>query len=343
MSTKERKRDYEQTKFEKFKARIKGALYDVGVKLAPKNKKPSSTHKRKLREKAFYWSVVILPLIHFLLFYVYVNINSILLAFKQYTVDASGYSSFTWVGFDNFKLILSEFIYGNKLKQIGLNSLIVYFVNLFAGVPLSLLFSYYLFKKGKFTGFFRVMLYLPSIISSIVTVTMYKFLVDRGIMQVASLMGKEIMPPMSNNSLMLPFVIFYNVLVGFGTSTVMYSSAMSRIDESLFEYASLDGVSPSREFFSIVLPLIYPTIVTFLVVGVAGIFINQANLFTFYSSEASANVQTFGYYMFVMVSRSTNVEYPTAAAYGLLFTVIAAPLTLLVKRLLDRFDPQVEY
>lgn len=55
----------------------------------------------------------------------------------------------------------------------------------------------------------------------------------------------------------------------------MYLGSMNTISDSVIESAQLEGAGFFTEFFHIVLPLCYSTIVTFLVVGIASIFVNQ--------------------------------------------------------------------
>ena len=111
------------------------------------------------------------------------------------------------------------------------------------------------------------------------------------------------------------------------------------------EYVQIDGASKMREFFSITLPLIFPTISTFLVIGIAGIFTNQANLYNFFQYQADRSTYTLGYWMFVLIAeKSSNLtSYPYAAAMGVLLAMIAAPVTLVVRWLLEKFGPTTSY
>jgi ABC-type sugar transport system permease subunit len=107
------------------------------------------------------------------------------------------------------------------------------------------------------------------------------------------------------------------------------------------EAAEVDGAGPFRQFMSILLPSIFPTISTFLITGIAGIFINQGGLYDFYANGALQSSYTLGYYLFVKVvgSSSGKASYPYAAAAGLLMTLVAVPLTLLMKFVLEKFGP----
>ena len=70
----------------------------------------------------------------------------------------------------------------------------------------------------------------------------------------------------------------------------MYSNAMSGIPQEIVESAHLDGATGINEFWKITLPMVYPTLSTFLITGVAGLFTNQINLYSLYDVSAPAIV-----------------------------------------------------
>lgn len=337
------------TIFDRVGKSISDKIYDLKVALHQKRKKPknqngqSSMSTNKRSRLIFYYAMIALPLLHYLIFYIGVNFNSILLAFKEYKV-INGQEQFVWNFTAQFSKIFETFVYGTTMKQMLLNSLTFYFFSLLVTVPLALIFSFYIYKKYVASGFFKIVLFLPSMISSVVTVFMYKYLVDVGIVEVLKSFGVKIMPPLSDPQYRMPAVIMFNLIISFGTNILMYSSAMTRIPVSVVEYAQLDGVSPLREFVSITIPLIFDTITTFLVVGIAGIFTNQANLYAMFGKEASMEVQTFGYHLFILTNMGiTEANFPYAAALGIVFTLIVVPLTMLVRWGLGKINPNVQY
>ncbi len=309
-----------------------------------KNKKEKSVSMKGNRKKqlAFYWGLIAIPFLHYLIFYVFVNVNSILLAFKEY-VGVDGVN-FRWAGFANFKRLYQEFFYGSVLKQTFANSLVFYLFGLLVSFPLALIFSFYIYKKYFLSEFFRVILFFPSIISIVVTAFMYLFMVDVGVVEILKSCGINILPPLSEPDMRMPAVLIFNLVMSFGANIIIYSSAMSRIPVSVVEYAALDGVKPLREFVSITLPLIFDTLSTFIVVGITGIFTNNANLYALFAKNAGTEVQTFGYYMFCLTNLGvTEIEFPYAAAMGITFTLILLPITMLVRKLLDKVNPSVQY
>lgn len=304
---------------------------------------------KKISENIFFWTLLALPLLQFCIFYIGVNFNSILLAVKNYDYAAKKY---VYVGIENFKTFFKLCFSGDSSMWYCLrNSLLIFAIGVCITTPLSILFSYYIYKNGKrkhqkrtastfIAEASKILLFLPTIIPSIAIVLMFKYFGENSLpVFLNNLFHTSFRGLISSTDTALSFIIFFNVLVGFGTSMLLYTGAMSGIDESLIESGQMDGVSPARELLKIVFPVIWPTFTMQMVLSVAGIFINQASLYSFYGGSAPYVTRTFGYYLFITVSEGTMADYPYAAAVGLIFTFIATPITLLTKYLLERFGP----
>ena len=321
---------------------IKDFFYDMSVKIAPKNKKAQSFGVVKREALIFYICILVLPILQICIFYVGINVNTIKLAFEKYNSDTGEY---VWNGFNNFKDFIISLSTTTVMPYAIKNSLTIYLVGVFIGLPLNLIFAFFLYKKVPGTGFFRVILFLPQILSGIVTSVMFAYFVEGAVPAIFKEMGVADFPNLLSGPVYtFPTIIFYCLWSGFGSQLIIYGTSMSGVDESLIEAGKLDGLSTFGEFFKIVLPMIFPTITTYLVIGIAGFFTNQASLYNFFGQSAQEYTQTLGYYLFVKVvgSKATLADYPVASAAGLIFTCIAAPLTILVRYLLERFGPSVE-
>jgi multiple sugar transport system permease protein len=323
--------------------RISDAFYDFSLPLRrffsfkrrPAERKMMT---KKRRDLIFYVVMIAFPVVWFAVFYVAVNLNSILLAFRTFDYELLQYK---WAGFGNFAAIIEEFNTSDLLWRMIKNSLVSYAVGLIVGVPLALLFSFYISKEYAGHGFFKIILFLPSVISAIVMVILYKYFIDRLYPEfMLRVFGKSVLGLLTDGHRAFGAILFYSVLVSFGVSVLIYSGAIGRIPASLTEAAKMDGITPMREFWYITLPLIYPTLTTFLIVGVVGIFTNQLNLFSFYGPSAEYSVYTLGYFLFTRTQQGSLGAYPQLSAYGLLFTLIAAPLTLGIKTLLEKAGPE---
>lgn len=304
--------------------------------LATKN---NPLRRRKRKDALFFASLVVLPLLQFTLFYICVNFNSVLLALKEYDALTGEMS---WVGFANFKKFFYELTHTTLFTVAIRNSLVAWAVNMFVGILLGMIFSYYIFKKMPMHGIFKVLLFLPSIVSSIVMVMVYRQFIEKGLTAFLALFGAKGQGLLANPDTRFGAILFYNLWVGFGTQILMFLGAMNNVSDSVLEAAKIDGASFLREFVYVVIPLVYPTFVVFVTVGVVQIFTNQLALYSFYGDSAELQDYTIGYYLYRGVQAGRNSDYPYLAAIGLLCTFVAIPVTFFVRFLLKKLGPGEE-
>ena len=304
---------------------------------------PLSREKKRL---IFYTLLMIYPVIHLSIFYVYANISALAMAFQKYSEGTATQYQIDFVFLDNFQRIIDLFSQA-KYQDMIWNSLLLYVLRMGVGMTLALVFSYYIYKKFALTELFRVMLFLPTIISGVVLTLLYEYIVED--VYVALMNNPEIKYGLMTTNKM-EVVIFYNLWTGFGMNILMYSGAMSGINESIAESAQLDGVNVLTEFIYITLPMIFPTIITFLVMGISNIFVDQMGLYTFFKDTAT--FQTVGYFIYVQSLQSNLIppktiaekdilylSYSEISALGLMITALILPITLTVRHLLEKYGP----
>ncbi len=296
--------------------------------------------KRKFDKKLIFYIVCFaLPVIQFLIFYVGVNFQSILLAFQKYNGKTASFyfdKQDLWV---NFKKVFEELTETNTLLIALKNSLILWGATSIIGTVAAVFFSYYIYKQKGTGRFFRFILFIPSILPAILLAIVFK------------LFTGDVIPVLFDAPKVLEAapdvrftaVVFYTVWIGFGTQILLYTGTMEQISPAVIEAGQIDGVTPMKELWYIVIPEVIPTIGTFLVAGVAGAFMNQANLYNFYGQTASSDNYTLGYYMFSMVQKNIELGYgeafyPYASAVGLCCTLLAVPPTLLLRKFFARFE-----
>lgn len=299
--------------------------------------------KKSTKNMIFYCIMFTIPVLWFSYFYVGVNVNSIIMAFQKYDFSTGDY---VWAGWLNFRNFFRQWADATAMLTMLKNSLYGFLCTLGIGMPLGLLFSFYIYKKKPGYAIFKVILFLPSIISAMVLAVMFKNFTESTLPPLMEKwFGLEMQGLLSNNDTQFGTILFYNVWIGFGSGILLYSGAMSRVPESIVESAQLDGISPVKEFFYITFPLIFGTVSTFIITGVAGLFTNQLNMYNLFSDGVNPASMTFGYYLFKgIAAASSTADYPYYAAIGLCLTIVAVPITWGVKFLCDKFGPEnVEY
>lgn len=302
--------------------------------------------KRKHKRLLFYSLMLLIPVANFLVFYVYQNFSVIIMAFEKYeaVTGGVGYRS-QFAGFENFAAVFRRLNDGNW--YMVLNSLWLFLFKTGLGMFLAVVFSYYICKKRRLAGFFRVMLFLPSVISSVILVAIYKHVVSD---IYTALTGAKFGLLTTHGQ---GCVIFFNIWASFGTNVLIFSSTMSGIDDSVIEASKIDGANIVQEFLHVTVPMIFPTLVTFFVVGIANIFTDQAHLYTFFREDAQG-FENIGYFLYVQALRSDVVavgieskksiylSYPEISAFGLVITAVIVPLTVAVRKLSAKFGPSAE-
>jgi len=303
--------------------------------------------KRK-QDLIFYIVMLAYPVVQFAIFYLGVNFNSILMAFQYFSGTSGKIDHYTFFEasklFTNFATFFKRFSETSGLGEMTLmqgyafkNAFIAYFASLLLTTPVSLIFSYYIFKKFPLHGMMKVVLFAPSVICGMALITIYTQFVETIIPEIFTSMELGLL---ANPETKFGTVLFYCIWLGFGGGILLYVGAMNNISDSVIEACKLDGANTIQEVVYIVLPLIYPTFVTFIVVGVGGIFTNQMGLYSFFGEGADPDLQTFGYWFFVRTKFASAKEYPELAAVGLLMTAIVAPITLFVKWGLEKIGPK---
>lgn len=191
----------------------------------------------------------------------------------------------------------------------------------------------------------RIIIMVPQVISSMVIALLFKKFLDNALAQPLGELFNNGRPLslLSNDDTDFATTIFYMVWISFGTSCIVYSNAMNEIDNEVIESAQIDGVSNMfTELWYIVLPLIFPTLSTFIVTGFASILTATGPLITFYFSSADTHLMNMGYYYTIQIMNGNYTTYNMLAAGGLVMTIIMAPLTNLLKHLLEKYGPGVD-
>lgn len=119
----------------------------------------------------FCYLMLLLPVITLLVFWLYINLDSILIAFK----DANGK-----ITFDNFKMVWQGFvdkdIYGWSLKATLGRTVLMWFLISVVGLVPSMFSSYVLYRKIPGAFVFRLVFVIPMVLSGLIWTMVMKYL-----------------------------------------------------------------------------------------------------------------------------------------------------------------------
>jgi multiple sugar transport system permease protein len=164
-----------------------------------------------------------------------------------------------FTGLKNFKRMFAD--------EVFYKSLAVTFKFAIISVPLRLIFALIvallLFKNTKMTGIYRALYYLPSIIGGSVAVAiLWKrlFSIDGLVNKILAVFGMKEGISWLGNAKTAIWTLIILAVWQFGSSMLIFLSALKQIPTSLYEAARVDGANSWQQFWKITLPLLTPTI-----------------------------------------------------------------------------------
>ncbi len=278
-----------------------------------------------------------------------VNVSSILLAFQD------GAEGWTFDNFSNvFKALTDKDMFGFNLSEMILRSFLLWCMSNLICFPISIITTYVLFKKIKGHYVFRLLFLIPSLVGGVVWVTLIRYLVayDGPVMV---LLGKLFSFPelAERNGLFgdvataFPTVLAVTFLTHIVGSNAVLTGAFSRIPAEIFESSRLDGTSFWREFISISVPCIWPTIATLLTFAFCSVLIADNNVYLYSLGTGEPGMATVGFYFTYMTQRISasggRLAYNYPAAVGLFLTILSVPIALGARKALEKAVEPVEY
>lgn len=294
-------------------------------------------------------TLMIIPIISFLVFTVYVNFNTIVMSFQhrapsgEYVFNANPLKNYIDFFRNDVMNPHSQFL--TMLE----NSLLYFFLNDFVIVPLSVVLCFFLYKKVFMHQVFRVVFYLPCIVSMVVLVMVYSFMFDSsfGIVDpILTALGLEHLIPkwgwLGTRSTANSLIAGYCIWSGLGGNLILLASAMGRIPDELIEAGKIDGIGLFRELWSIIIPLIGTTLATLYMMGTTVIFtfFMQVKLI----SGGGPNGKTFTLMLYIVeVVKADTRDLSGAATVGMTIALIGTPLVLLTRWAVDKIFPAYEY
>lgn len=286
---------------------------------------------RKTKRTLFIIGMLSLPILQFVVFFIYVNFNTIAMSFQDLRPNAE--KGFAWVNYRNFIFDLrsnNRFLYALRNSLLfGLNDLFLLFI--------SLVLAYFFYKKIRWTPFFRIVFFLPSIISIVIFITAYQNMFNMGVIDalLEAVGFKNIPDWFANTSPWLtPLIMLYCLWVGTGYNVLIMGGAMGNLPEDVMEYSRLEGIGYVNEFFRVVIPMIWPTVT----VGVLGSITVMFTLFL-QVDLMTVNGGTYGQAMTIAYMINGFVkshDLGRASTYGVIFTVIAIPIIIVIRKTLDK-------
>ena len=287
-------------------------------------------NRRKRERNLFILACLSPALILFFTFLIYPTIE----VFRMSLFKWGGFSSNQqFVGLDNFKILWQD---ENFFRTIQNTILLIVVVTLFT-VVLAVLFAAILStEKIRGNNFFRIIFYIPNILSIVVIAGIFSAIYDPK----AGLLN-AVLPEawnklwLGDQSIVIYSLAFALIWQAIGYYMVMYMAGMANIPASLYEAADLDGAGKIGKFFNVTLPLIWNSIrttLTFFIISTINLSFLLVQILTDGGPDGSTEV--FLSYMFKQAY--TNSSYGYGMAIGVVIFIFSFGLSGIVSHITKR-------
>ena len=263
--------------------------------------------------------------------------------FRMSLFKWGGYSpNQTFVGLDNFVTLFKD----ENFYRACRNSVLLIVVVTAITIVFALLFASILTReKLKGQNIFRVIFYVPNILSVVVISAIFSAIYDvnRGLLNnILSIFGIGTDSPMAwlgDQKIIVYSLAGAMVWQAIGYYMVMYMASMSAIPESLYESANLEGASRTTQFFSITLPLIWTNIRTTLTFFIIS-NINMSFLFVKAMTGGGPDGASEVFLSYMYKQAYTNSTYGYGMAVGVVVFSFSFALAAVVNRVTKREPPE---
>ncbi len=293
--------------------------------------------KRLSENRGLYF--LILPSLILLIVFYYRPMYGVIIAFKDYKLSA-GILDSPWSDpwYKYFLKFFSSYQFQTTIK----NTLVITIYSLLVSFPIPILLALIInqMRATRYKKIFQTITYMPHFISVVVVVGMINLIFSSGtglVSQLFQMMGMDAPNILGSAKAFKHLYVWSEVWQHAGWDTIIYLAALSSIDPSLYEAASIDGASSMQKIRFIDIPMIIPTAITLLILRCGGlmslgfekVYLMQNNL-NLLSSEV---ISTYVYKIGLLGS-----QFSYSSAVNLFSTLINLVLLLMVNKISKRMS-----
>ncbi|MEG1875719.1 MAG: ABC transporter permease subunit, partial [Angelakisella sp.] len=268
--------------------------------------------------------LLLLPALILLICFSYLPMYGIIIAFKEYrpalTITGSPWAN-PW-----YKYFL-KFFKSFQFKATIKNTLMLNLYSLAIAFPIPIIIALFVnqMRAKRFRKIFQTVSYMPHFISTVVMVGMIMLFLspNSGLFgSICRILGVESPNLMGKSSAFYSIYVWSDVWQHAGWDSIIYIAALSAVDPTLYEAATVDGASRRQKLWHIDIPMLLPTVVIMLILRVGNlmslgfekIYLMQNDM----NLSASEVISTYVYKVGIMLS----TQYSYSAAINMFNTVI---------------------
>lgn len=293
-------------------------------------KKKQSVKDRIWRDRYLY--LMIVPFMLWYIFMYYLPMYGILMAFQDY-YPLKGIWGSEWVGLKHFKDFFTDNPYCWRLIR---NTLLinVYSILFTFPIPIILAILFDELRSKKYKTFAQTISYMPHFISTVVVAGLVSTMLapQQGIVNIVlrklGLVGPDGIYFLVKAGYFRTIYITMGAWTGVGFSSIIYTSAIASVDETLYEAARIDGASRFQKILHITIPSIIPTIAIMLITRIGGLLsVGSETIILLYQPATYETADVISTYNYREGIR--GAQFSSSAAIGLMNSVVSVILVMI--------------
>lgn len=281
-----------------------------------------------------YVYLMLIPVVAYFVIFHYWPMYGAQIAFRDFNIRRGVLES-PWVGLKHFRAYFSSYYFGRLIR----NTLLINVYDIIFGFPAPIILALLLneIRKSWFKRTVQTITYMPHFISIVVVCGMLTdFLSVNGIInQLLVALGLDARPFLMQPESFRTIYVASGIWQQVGWGSILYLSALTAIDEQLYEAARIDGAGRWKQTVHITLPGILATVIIMLIMRMGRMMsVGSEKVLLLYNSNTYETADVIS--TFVYRKGMIEANYSYSAAVGLFNSVINFVLLVSVNRISSR-------
>lgn len=279
--------------------------------------------------------ILVIPVVLFYIIFCYKPMYGIIIAFMDYT-PIRGILGSEWVGLQHFKDFFESYYFTRILK----NTIVISLSSIIFGFPIPIIFALLLneIRNNQFKRLVQTISYMPHFISLVVVCNMINmFTYSTGfITQLLSVFGVPEVSLLTRQEYFVPIYVISGIWQEMGWGAIIYLSALSGIDQELYEAAKIDGAGRWKQTLHVTLPGITGTIIIMLLMRLGGVMsVGYEKVMLLYNESIYETADVIS--TFVYRKGLQNMEWSYSAAVDLFNSIINFIIVVIFNKISKKF------
>lgn len=306
----------------------------------PSNQELRQRKNKRLRKKLWQYKAIYAMIIPVFVYFAIFTFYPLALGLVQSFQKVKLIGAPTFIGLENYKNVLNDSIFRISFR----NSIVVGTVSLFINLAVSIVLTVSVNEiRNKFAkSAIQTVTFLPYLFSLTVVGSMWLMIFSHNGMVNEFLvkLGLDRIPFFTSPDWGRPVILFTNAWKQAGYFVVLLLASVVSIDPSIYEAARIDGATRMRQIRYIIIPQIWPTVKTLMVLGATGVLRNFDQVLMMNKPATKDSIRTLLLYIYEEGITKMKIGTATAAATVVMITTLV--ITIVVRKL-AKYDQDASY